>query len=163
MKTHIIQNMITQDDKGASSILIPVEPEPYLEDGRWIIYSEGFKLSLIDDEALKEQLLELSPFSPNDLLVEPEEWAIDMHQACDYYYLKSGLNKDQWPLLDWQPPSTMPLSLSSKCSKKYKVEQVVGVEFRGVHLSYETGSYKGEVDQRKWHWLIIGEKEKAIL
>ena len=49
------------------------------------------------------------------------------------------------------PPSTMPLSLASQCSKKYKVEQVVGVEDIGEFAKYLN-------NPKKWHWLIIGDK-----
>jgi hypothetical protein len=193
MKTHIIQNMIIQDDRRVkqgcfidkwvlrgedyrasrnerstphnysspkSLIWIAVEPEPSEWVERMDLMGEGLYMGygLRSGERNKGYTFQNweSPFSPNDLLVEPEEWSFDIQYSSKgrigtkKYFIKSQSNFN----CDWQPASTMPLSLASKCSKKYKVEQVVGIEERDAVEYFFT-----EIElTKKWHWLIIGEK-----
>jgi hypothetical protein len=144
MKTHIIQNMIIQDDRRG------MEPKWAIPERRstphkysspkfliWIPVEEHFAGILNSEKdspnfSIDKFIKLYPPFSPNDLLVEPS-----MTDAQDFY-------EDEMTTY-----------------KQYKVEQVVGVEELASNVSHKAGEIcTGDV---KWHWLIIGEKEKAIL
>ena len=188
-KTHLIQNMIIQDDRreyqaqswgvengewetvvsqdkrrhphnyssSKSLIWIPVEPEPkghvqLCMNASGKFFADDFQNDLVYFDP---------PFSPNDLLVEPEEWVIQQNNVATFHNIyddKRASHKEPNALK--QPPSTMPLSLASKCSKKYKVEQVVGVEEIDTEITDVIQLQHREIQNppKKWHWLIIGEK-----
>ena len=142
-------------------IEVPLEVQPWFNEDkdsvhykRWMVDFEGLDISCVDEQALKEQLMELNTYQKDDILALGEEWddlgrgLIALKSQCynDMIDHKTGKK------YTWQPASTCPISIA----RKVKVERVLGVE----KTARQEEGFGGQplIADESWHSIIIVEK-----